>query len=576
MAKKKNNSILQGLLDLANLSQGETVTQRMVTSGESLPSLASSVYKSWFSMLAASPFQDRRIQSRDYDSMDTYSDVCTALDLYATEATQPSQETGRIADVQSGDKEVEEELQSLFERLNIEALMWGLARAIAKYGDYFGYVIFDGENGVSDWQFCHPIKVNRVHDPENPHQLIGFQYSSETTGADTNYPVNELPLSESFRRQIFDPWEFVHFAIRGSNLNSPYGQSMLEGARHTWKQLEMMETALAIYRLHRAGTQRVYYVDVGTAAADEAKSIVEGWRRSLKGRNYLQVESRENSFGEEQNQTSGFAEYLSKYNPMSLLDDIFWPVREGTQVNRVDNLNSDVDVRAIADVDHFKMKLRAALGVPKAYLDGDISGWNANKALAQQDIQFAKRIERVQKAIRVGLDHLCRVHLAAIGYGESAAEVDFEIILQSASNLLEIQRLEVITQRQNIANTMMNLTRLFGFDEDLWSNYVLERVMGYSKSFIRKYKKKIPQVPVIPPPKPTQIPPADNKSVGLGVFSGGANGTGSADTGSSPSDEGLEEMKLQRFRDRIRELRQSGAPSSSLAPDGFLLDDTED
>mgnify|MGYP000900426731 CR=1 FL=1 len=571
MAKKKT-SILSGLLDLVNLSQEEVLTQRLVTGGESLTSLASSMYKSWFSMLSATPFQDRRVKYRDADSMDTYADICTALDLYATEATQPSQETGMIVDVSSPDAKVEEELQELFSRIRIESLAWGLTRAIAKYGDYFAYLIFDKDGGISDWQFCHPIKVNRVHDPLEAHKLIGYQYSSETTGYDTNYPVSEMPLTGAFERDNFDPWEWVHFSIQGSNLNSPYGQSLIEGARHTWKQLEMMETALAIYRLHRAGTQRVYYVDVGTAAADEAKQIVESWRRALKSRNYLQVESREGDMGEDQHQTSAFAEYLSKYNPLSLIDDIFWPVREGTTLNRVENLNSDVDVRAVADVDHFKQKLRVALGVPKAYLDGEIQGWNASKALAQQDMQFAKRVERVQTAVRDGLDRLCRIHLASSGMGEKAAEVEFEIVLQPASNLLEIQRLEVLTQRQNIANVMMNLTKTFGFDENLWSDYVLLHVMGFSKSFIRKYKKRIPIVQLPPPPKPVELgDPMD--SVGLEAFTSTSTGAKSTAT---PTDIGLEEdYQIQRARARVRELRRSRGLPLPNSPGGFLVEDDE-
>lgn len=485
------SKIIKNLLKLYSLTPGETISQRLASHSVN-PSLIATMLNSYMDALYSDPQQDRRVRYKDYDSMDSYSDIHRALDIYSAEVTQIDVDKKRAVWVVSPHKDITTILHKLFDRLDMENNIRSMARHLSKYGDMFTYVISKGEEGVDKIRIFHPSVVQKIVDPDDYATTIGYQCDR----------LEVVPMSgvvqnttrESKMRPVFEPWEFVHFKLGSSNFESQYGHSMIEAARHTWKTLELLETAITIHRLHRSGTRWVYYVDVGTAAPDEAKDIVNAWRRGFKQKTYLKIADQRGDSNMEG--TGPFSEFLSKYNPLSLLDDIFWPVRTGDTKSRVENLMSDTNISALADVDIFKSKLRTALGIAKAYFDGDISGWNANKALGQQDIQFAKMLEPLQRSMLSGLEKLCKIHLSLIGVDPF---VEFDVRLANPSNLLVLQRFENMAAQQQIASTLMGMTGMFGLDPDLWAHYVLENVMEFDKEFIKTYKTRPAAPPMVDP-----------------------------------------------------------------------------
>lgn len=568
MPPSKTNKLLASLLSVVGLEQEDLLTQRLAQGRRSVdgPAQLSSLTNVWMNMLHTSVNQDRKTRYADYEQMDSYSDITKALDLYATEATPTSEETDTVVTVRCSDAASLKLVEELFSKLSIETKIFGLARAVAKYGDYFMYPTIGEDGQISGVEYFPPQYVSRV---EEHGKLIGFNcdlmqvtgssplYNQSSTG--NSYMLNEPDGSEG--RKLFEPWEFIHFRTEGSDLHTNYGHSMIEGARHSWKSLEMLETALAIYRLHRSGQRFVYYIDTGNSGPDQQRDIVDRWKRSLKTKSYIQVKEGTNELGSVAHGTSGFAELMSQYNPLSLLEDVFWPVREGSTNSKVEMLGSTVDIRAIADVDHFKTKLRTALSVPKAFFDGEITGWNANLALAQQDIQFAKLVERLQRAIIQGLTHLAYIHLA-LGGEEDALSIDLEIEIPLASNLLELQRLQVLGQRQSIAINMMNAATIFGFDKEKWADYVLSTVMGFDKRFIKKYRTEEPlQVVAGAKPGASGVPGKEAEEVGPAAMSNMDDA-----------------MKLQsRIRKTARLAKSEGVlewlrAARQTNPDGFLLE----
>lgn len=509
--------------------------------------------QSFWGYLQTYPDQDRVLRYRDYDAMNAYADISKALEIYASESTQRSPETDRVVSVGSKYKDVEETLYDFLDNvMNIEVMIFGLARNLAQYGDYFAYLNIEGNKGITDVQWFHPVTVSVELDPETL-DFSGWRCNVAARGYFSSEFAQMIPPKGSLGREIFDPYEFIHFKTPGADLNSPYGRSMLEAGRFAWKSLEMLETALAIYRLHRAGTQRIYYIDVGTQTPGEARETVESWKRSLKTKHYLQVDQQNNILGEKAHNTT-FSEMLSKYNPMDLLDDIFWPVKQDSK-SSVQNVSNDVDVRAVADVDHFKAKLRAALGIPKAYLDGEINGWNASQALAQQDIQFAKSIDRLQRSVLHGLEQLCRVHLYLLGYDE---DVPFEITIPLGSDLLQLQRLQVLDQKYKIANGMIGMSTAFGLAPKKWSRWLLRNVMGFSQSFVQRYQTEEPQ--------PTLM---------LAKGAEGAEETGPAAAVGMDDAEAKQSKVKKAVAENLAKLRKS--PTQPVFVEhGFLITDDED
>ena len=74
--------------------------------------------------------------------------------------------------------------------------------------------------------------------------------------------------------------------------------------------------------------------------------------------------------------------------------------------------------------------------------------------LAAEDVRFARTIERLQKIICSELNKIAIVHLYTQGF-DDADLVDFDLELQNPSMIHEQEKLELMTQRTELARTMM-------------------------------------------------------------------------------------------------------------------------
>ena len=73
-----------------------------------------------------------------------------------------------------------------------------------------------------------------------------------------------------------DSKHVVHVALTdGLNVNWPFGNSILESIFKVYKQKELLEDSIIIYRVQRAPERRVFYIDVGNMPAHKAMSFVE-------------------------------------------------------------------------------------------------------------------------------------------------------------------------------------------------------------------------------------------------------------------------------------------------------------
>ncbi len=355
---------------------------------------------------------------------------------------------------------------------------------------------------IRDFWIVHPSTVSISTNPKNG-KIIGFNSTSigmETLIGDEAGRIPPQSMTDK-DEEGFSPWDFVHFKIIGSDLTSKYGTSMVESVRRSWRTLQMLEVSVALWRLNRAGSRLLYKIDVGQSSPDEAQEIVNNWIKTIRGEVFLNVTDPSSENGRN---TGDLAEYLDRYKPFSQFHDIYWPVAEGSD-SSVDVLTMNADLAHVEDIEHFKNKVRTALGIPKAYFDQDISGWNANKALAQQDIRFSKKIERLQRTLIKGIETLCSVFLLYKGKNEFS----FTINMEPPSSLSQLQRLEVLQQKVSVAIELVGAADTFGFDRDLWSVWVLKNIVGMSEDDIKKFKTKPAEPEPLSPDNIGDIPQID-------------------------------------------------------------------
>jgi hypothetical protein len=198
--------------------------------------------------------------------------------------------------------------------------------------------------------------------------------------------------------------------------------------------LILIEDAMLVYRVIRAPERRVFYIDVGNVAPEDVNDYLEQATSTLKRSTVV-------------DKTSGKVDL--RYNPLSVDEDYFIPVRGGDSGTKIDTLAGGQNTAAIEDVEYIQKKLFAALKIPRAYLgyDEDIG---AKATLAQEDIRFSRTIQRIQKTVIAELNKIAMIHLYVHGY-DAEDLIDFELKLSNPSSIAQMQKLELLSQRFDIA-----------------------------------------------------------------------------------------------------------------------------
>jgi hypothetical protein len=363
-------------------------------------------------------------------------EIAAALNIFADE-TVAGDEKGKALHLYSKNPEVKKALEDLFyDILNIDFNLRPWVRNLVKYGDFFLYNEIVPDIGIVNVQ---PIPVNELEreegfDPEDP------------------YAVRYKWLTRGMR--YLENWQITHMRILGNDLFLPYGTSILEPARRIWRQLLMAEDSMLVYRVVRSPERRVFYIDVGNIAPNDVPAYMEAVKQTLRSRDVI-------------DRTTGRID--QRYNPVSIGDDYFLPVR-GTQTGtKIDTLAGGQNATAVDDVKYLQQKLFAAIQVPKPYLNFD-ENLSAKASLAQQDIRFSRTISILQRVVISELNKMAMIHLYSKGFdGEDL--INFELRLSNPSTVAMQQKLEAISTKFDIAGTAKE-TKLV--DEEWIQRNILE------------------------------------------------------------------------------------------------------
>jgi hypothetical protein len=364
---------------------------------------------------------------RDYELMDSDPIISSALDIYSDESTVDNIEN-KILKIKTDNPKINSILENLFYGIiNIEFNLWSWIRNMTKYGDFYLELDILDKYGIVNVKPISTYEINRLenHDQSNP-KLVQFEIQDTTQrGAKKN-------------SQLKENYEIAHFRMLSDSNYLPYGKSMLEGARKVWKQLTLMEDAMLIHRMMRAPEKRIFKIDIGNIPPNEVENFMQKIINKMK-----KVPVMDQNTGE----------YNLKYNMESTTEDYYLPVRgsdSGTQIETLQGLGNE---GAIDDIEYLRNKMMAALKVPKAFLGYD-EQIGSKATLAAEDVRFARTIERLQKIIVSELEKIAIVHLKVQGF-EDADLINFDLELTNPSMIHQQEKMELLTQQIDIANTMI-------------------------------------------------------------------------------------------------------------------------
>ena len=351
--------------------------------------------------------QNRSLRYNDFDQMEYTPEIASAMDIYADEITTSTRLTP-LLDIECHNQEIKDILNSLYHNiLNLEHNLFGWARTMCKYGDFFLYMDIDEHHGIKSAIGLPPAEIERLEgeDPTNPNYI---QYQWNSAG------------------MTFENWQIAHFRVLGNDKYAPYGTAVLEPARRIWRQLTLLEDAMMAYRIVRSPERRVFYFDVGTVAPQDVEQFIEKAKTQLKRNQVVDP-------------NTGRVDL--RYNPMSIDEDYFIPVRGAQGGTRIETLPGGSYTGDIDDVKYLRDKLFSALKIPASYLSRAEGGDEDKATLAQKDIRFARTVQRLQRAIVSELEKVGIVHLYTLGFRLEDL-INFKLSLTNPSKIAELQELE--------------------------------------------------------------------------------------------------------------------------------------
>jgi len=410
-----------------------------------------------------------------YNTMDLDSEVNAALDILAEFCTQINKKNDTHFDFKFYKGATNSEIQILSQYLkqwyklnNFENRMFRIFRNVFKYGD--GFFLRDPE--TKKLFHVDPAKVNRIivneSEGKTPEQYIvkdvqfnfkemvatkPHQTNGNITGGGSGYyeggvrgMVGNYPNQPGSRFTIedgevaVDAKHMFHLSLsEGLDNNYPFGNSLLESIFKVYKQKELLEDAIIIYRVQRAPERRVFYVDVGNMPSHLAMQFVERVKTEIHQR---RIPSK----------TGGGTNVIdSAYNPLSTNEDYFFPQTAEGRGSKVETLPGGTNLGEIDDLRYFTNKLVRGLRIPSSYLptgaDDSQASYNDGRVGTAfiQELRFNTYCERLQNLLVEEFDQEFKRYLLEKGVNIDTAM--FDIKFTPPQNFAAYRQTELDNQR---------------------------------------------------------------------------------------------------------------------------------
>jgi len=426
-----------------------------------------------------------------YDTMDWDSEVNAALDILAEFCTQANEENGtpfqvffKEAATGTEIKIIKKYLQQWTKLNKFHTKIFKIVRNAFKYGDSF----FVRDPETQAWMYVDPAKVDKVivnesegKKPEqyiirdfnpnletlattaiNPSNLhaggsqVGGSYGTGQGGAGGSrgmvgaFPTstNSSRFQQNQNQYAIDAKHVIHISMsEGLDNNYPFGNSLMESIFKVFKQKELLEDSILIYRIQRAPERRVFYIDVGNMPSHLAMSFVERVKNEV---NQRRIPS-----------TTGGSQTVvdAGYNPLSINEDYFFPQTAEGRGSKVEILQGGQNLGEIDDLKYFTNKLFRALRIPSSYLPtgSDDGGSNFNDGRVGtayiQELRFNEYCKRLQSLMHEAFDTEFKRYL--VNKGINIDSNIFDVKFNPPQNFASYRQAEMDTARVNTFNVMV-------------------------------------------------------------------------------------------------------------------------
>ena len=449
-----------------------------------------------------------------YEMMDVDAEVNACLDIISEFSTQKNEHNKTPFSLEFKEDPTQHEVELLKKQLQqwcklneFDSRIFKIFRNSIKYGDQV--FVRDPENFKLYWVDMTKIIKVIVNESEGkkPEQYvikdININLQNLTVAQKTNtdfaanpatglggtggggggggYTVPSMPYNTTGSRftlgqseSAIDAKHIVHLSLtEGLDRFWPFGQSVLENIFKVYKQKELLEDAVLIYRVQRAPERRMFKIDVGNMPSHMAMAFVERIKNEIH-------QKRIPSY-------NGAGSVVdASYNPLSMNEDYFFPVTADGRGSSVEMLPGGQNLGEIDDLKYFNNRLARGLRVPSSYLPtgpddntSPLSDGRVGTAMIQE-FRFNQYCERLQSYLCHKLDEEFKLFLRWRGFSIDSGI--FSLVFNPPQNFAAYRQSELDTARIGSFTSMEQYPYIS-------KRFALERFLGLTEEEISKNEK---------------------------------------------------------------------------------------
>ena len=449
-----------------------------------------------------------------YEMMDVDAEINACLDIISEFSTQRNEHNKTPFDVEFSEEPTPHEIEMIKTQLQqwcklnqFDNRIFKIFRNTLKYGDQV--FVRDPENFKLYWVDMTKVVKVIVNESEGkkPEQYvikdININLQNLTVATKTNtdfaanpatgsggtggggagggYTVPAMPYNTTGSRftlgqseSAIDAKHVLHLSLtEGLDKFWPFGQSILENIFKVYKQKELLEDAVLIYRVQRAPERRMFKIDVGNMPSHLAMAFVERIKNEIHQRRIPSAHG-------------GGSVVDATYNPLSMNEDYFFPVTADGRGSSVEVLPGGQNLGEIDDLRYFNNRLARGLRVPSSYLPTGpddnttpLSDGRVGNAMIQE-FRFNQYCERLQNYMSMNLDEEFKLFMRWRGFNIDSGL--FTLRFNPPQNFAAYRQSELDNARVSTFTTMEAVPYIS-------KRFALERFLGLSEEEIAKNEK---------------------------------------------------------------------------------------
>lgn len=433
-----------------------------------------------------------------FDLMAQDSRVASILNMYTDDCTQYNQ-SSKVIWAESSDPDCADFANRIIENLHLNKNAWTHIYSLCKYGDLYLELFYDLESSIDEINSTGEYKrapgavlqeqIDMVKNPATMFELNKHgktEFYIKVHNEQDNYANSDIDQIYSSYNQlesdvIMPADKYIHICINDAYTRFPNkyavtnsetgkeeiydvkeGNSVLANVFKVWSELSLLEDSVLLNRLSKSAIIRLIQIEVGNTDDNDVREILQTLRDKISRHRYLD---------------KGNGTYKNQVNPGPLENIIYHATHKGNGAITHSTIGGDVDVKALADIDHFLEKFAMGFPIPVAYVkqkNDDGGGLSAGTSLTKFDARYGKTLKRYQNAYINGITDL--INLFAYKRGVSQYINEFNIKMVSPSAIEDNERDEKLSSHADIIKNIMDIINA---EEEAYTPLTKKNILNY-------------------------------------------------------------------------------------------------